>query len=187
MNWQFDPGHTYIGFTGRHLMVATVRGEFVAFTGSVTFDAADLAHAQATIEIDAASVTTHNADRDAHFRSSDFFDTDHYPTIRFQSRRVVLAAANQGQVIGDLTIRGITREVVLTLNYTGVQQTPWGTESAGFSLRGTVNRKDWGLTWNALLAAGGLVAGDEIGLVIDLELTRPLATPAEVALVGAGS
>jgi polyisoprenoid-binding protein YceI len=174
MNWQFDEGHTHIGFTGRHMMVATVRGEFEKFSGTVEFDEHDLIRSKAEIQIEAASVNTHNAQRDDHFRSADFFDVEHYPYITFKSKRVIMLDANHGQLIGDLTIRNITREVVLEGEYGGVNQTPWNTYSAGFSLRGKVNRKDWGLNWNMILAGGGLVAGDEITLAIDLELTKPV-------------
>jgi polyisoprenoid-binding protein YceI len=172
MDWQFDAGHTHIGFTGRHLMVATVRGQFENFSGTVEFDEHDLTRSKAEIQIEAASVNTHNVQRDEHFRSADFFDVEHYPSITFKSKRVIMHDENHGQLIGDLTIRNITREVVLDGEYAGVIQTPWNTYSAGFSLRGKVNRKDWGLNWNMVLAGGGLVASDEITLTIDLELTR---------------
>ena len=174
MSWQFDPGHTYIGFSGRHLMVATVRGEFEQFSGTVEFDEQDITSSQANIQIEAASVTTHNAQRDEHFRSADFFDVEHYPYIIFKSKSVIMQDAHHGQIVGDLTIRNITREVVLDGEYSGVSQTPWNTYSAGFSLRGKVNRKEWGMKWNMVLAGGGLVASDEITLAIDLELTRPV-------------
>lgn len=178
MSWQLDLGHTYIGFTGRHLMVATVRGEFEKFSGTVEFDEQDITRSKANIQIEAASVNTRNADRDVHFRSADFFDVEHYPYITFKSKRVLMKDEHHGQLIGDLTIRNITREVVLDGEYSGVSQTPWNTYSAGFSLRGKVNRKDWGLNWNMVLAGGGLVAGDEITLAIDLELTRPVEAEA---------
>jgi polyisoprenoid-binding protein YceI len=185
MNWQFDAGHTHIGFTGRHLMVATVRGQFEKFSGTVEFDEHDLTRSKAEIQIEAASVNTHNTQRDEHFRSADFFDVEHYPSITFTSKRVIMQDAHHGQLIGDLTIRNITREVVLEGEYGGVNQTPWNTYSAGFSLRGKVNRKDWGMSWNMVLAGGGLVAGDEITLAIDLELTKPAeaVAPAQAAEV----
>ena len=178
MSWQFDYGHTYIGFTGRHLMVATVRGEFENFSGTVAFDEQDITHAGAEIQIEAASVTTRNIQRDEHFRSADFFDVEHYPYIIFKSKQVILHDAHHGQLVGDLTIRNITKEVVLDVEYSGVSQSPWNTYSAGFNLQGKVNRKDWGLNWNAVLAGGGLVASDEITLTIDLELTKPVETVA---------
>jgi polyisoprenoid-binding protein YceI len=185
MSWQFDPGHSYIGFTGRHLMVATVRGEFEKFDGSVEFDEHDLTRSKAEICIEAASVTTRNAQRDEHFRSADFFDVEHYPFITFQSKRVTIQDAHHGQLIGDLTIRNITKEVVLDGEYGGVNQTPWGTYSAGFHLQAKVNRKAWGLNWNAVLAGGGLVASDEITLLIDLELTRQAGAVASPQAEGA--
>jgi polyisoprenoid-binding protein YceI len=173
MTWQFDAGHTHIGFTGRHLMVATVRGQFEKFSGTVEFDEYDLTRSKAEIQIEAASVNTHNVQRDEHFRSADFFDVEHYPSITFKSKRVIMHDEHHGQLIGDLTIRNITREVVLEGEYSGVSQTPWNTYSAGFSLRTNVNRKDWGMNWNMVLAGGGLLASDEITLIIDLELTSP--------------
>jgi polyisoprenoid-binding protein YceI len=184
MNWQFDAGHTHIGFTGRHLMVATVRGAFEQFSGTVEFDEHDLTRSKAEIQIEAASVNTHNVQRDEHFRSADFFDVEHYPYITFKSKRVIMHDANHGQLIGDLTIRNITREVVLDGEYGGVSQTPWNTYSAGFSLRGKVNRKDWGLNWNMVLAGGGLLAGDEITLTIDLELIKPVEVAASAQAGG---
>ena len=174
MSWQLDSGHTYIGFTGRHLMVATVRGEFERFSGTVEFDEQDITRSKADIVIEADSMNTRNAQRDEHFRSADFFDVEHFPYITFKSKRVIMLDEHNGRLIGDLTIRNITREVVLDGEYSGVSQTPWNTYSAGFSLRGKVNRKDWGLNWNVMLAGGGLVASDEITLAIDLELTRPV-------------
>ena len=178
MSWQLDPGHTSIGFNGRHLMVATVRGAFEQFSGTVEFDEQDITRSQADIQIEAASVNTRNAQRDEHFRSADFFDVEHFPYIIFKSKRVIMQDAHHGKLIGDLTIRNITREVVLDGEYSGVSQTPWNTYSAGFSMRGKVNRKDWGLNWNMVLAGGGLVASDEITLAIDLELTKPLEVAA---------
>ncbi len=180
MNWQFDTGHTHIGFTGRHLMVATVRGQFEKFRGTVEFDEHDLARSKADIQIEAASVNTHNVQRDEHFRSADFFDVEHHPSITFKSKRVIMHDEHRGQLIGDLTIRNVTREVVLEGEYRGVSQTPWNTYSAGFSLRAKVNRKDWGLNWNMVLAGGGLLASDEITLIIDLELTSPAGVVAPV-------
>ena len=180
MNWQFDAGHTHIGFTGRHMMVATVRGQFEKFSGTVEFDEHDLTRSKADIQIEAASVNTHNVQRDEHLRSADFFDVEQYPAITFKSKRVVMQDEHHGQLIGDLTIRNITREVVLEGEYAGVHQTPWDTYSAGFSLRGKVNRREWDLNWNMMLPGGGLLASDEITLLIDLELTKPVEAVAPV-------
>ncbi len=180
MSWQLDAGHTYVGFTGRHLMVATVRGEFKRFSGTVEFDEQDITQSKAEIQIEAGSINTRNTQRDEHFRSADFFDVEHFPYITFKSKRMIMENEHHGKLIGDLTIRNITREVVLDGDYSGVSQTPWNTYSAGFSLQGRVNRKDWGLNWNMMLAGGGLVASDEINLTIDLELTKPVEVDASV-------
>ena len=142
MNWQFDAGHTHIGFTGRHLMVATVRGEFEKFSGTVEFDEHDLTRSKAEIQIEAASVNTHNVQRDEHFRSADFFDVEHFPSITFKSKRVIMHDEHHGQLIGDLTIRNITREVVLKKKYNRVNQTPWNTYNTSFNLHEKMNRKD---------------------------------------------
>src|SRR5205823_3766053 len=146
--------------------------------GTVEFDEYNLTRSKAEIQIEAASVNTRNAQRDEHFRSPDFFDVEQYPYITFKSKRVIMHDAHHGQLIGDLTIRNVTKEVVLDGEYGGVSQTPWNTYSAGFNLHGKVNRKDWGLNWNMLLAGGGLVASDEITLTIDLELIRAVEVAA---------
>ncbi|HEX2915651.1 MAG TPA: YceI family protein [Chloroflexia bacterium] len=183
MDWQLDYGHAYVGFSGRHLMVSIVRGEFQKFSGKVYFDEQDITRSTAEIEIEADSVATRNPDRDTHFRSADFFDVQNYPKIYFRSKKVVMNDAQHGQLTGDLTIRGITREVTLELEYSGVSQTPWNTLSAGFSLHGKVNRKDWGLNWNMVLAGGGIVASDIINLEINLELTKPVEVPASASTI----
>lgn len=183
MSWQLDPGHAYVGFSGRHLMVATVRGEFEKFSGTVEFDETNLTRSKAEIQIEAASINSRNAQRDEHFKSADFFDVAQYPYIYFKSKQVIMQDANHGKLVGDLTIRNITKEVVLDLEYAGVSQTPWNSASAGFSLRGELNRKDWGLNWNMVLAAGGLVAGDIINLHIDLELAKTEQTAPNEAVL----
>ena len=182
MNWQIDYQHAYVGFTGRHLMVANVRGEFEKFSATVNFDEEDITRSSVEVQIEAASVKTRNTDRDNHFRSADFFEVEKYPYIYFKSKKVVIKDANNGQLTGDLTIKGITREVVLELEYSGTALTPFQTYSAGFSLRTKVDRRDWNLNWNTVLAGGGLVASNEINLIIDFELTRPVEAilPSEV-------
>jgi polyisoprenoid-binding protein YceI len=184
MSWQIDEGHTHVGFTCRHMMVSTVRGEFEKIRGTVEFNEHDLTRSKAEIQIEVASVSTHNAQRDEHLCSADFFDVEQYPFMTFKSKRLILTDANHGQLIGDLTIRDITREVVLDGEFGGVSQTPWNTYSAGFNVRGKVNRKDWGLKWNMVLADGGLTAGNEITLTIDLELTKPVEAVAPVQAAG---
>ena len=187
MSWQLDEGHTHVGFTCRHMMVSTVRGEFEKVRGRVAFDEHDLTASSADIQIEVASVSTHSAQRDEHLCGADFFDVEQYPLITFKSKRVLLTDAHHGQLIGDLTIRDVTREVVLDGEFGGVSQTPWQTYSAGFTLRGKINRKEWGLKWNMVLADGGLAIGNEITLTIDLELTRPVEAVAPVQAAGIGA
>ena len=175
MSWQFDPGHTYIGFTGRHLMVATVRGEFEQFEGSVEFDEHDLTRSRVEIRIEAASVTTRNAQRDEHFRSADFFDVEHYPSITFKSKRVIMRDAHHGQLIGDLTIRDQTREVALDVTLNGIGVSPYGQTVAGFSGQTKLNRRDFGLNWNAALESGGVLVSDQIKLEVEIEAVKEAA------------
>ncbi len=184
MSWQLDEGHTHVGFTIRHMMVSTVRGEFEKVRGTVEFDEHDLTASWADIQIEAASISTHSAQRDEHLRAADFFDAEQYPLITFISKRVLLSDAHHGQLIGDLTIRDTTREVVLEGEFGGVSQTPWNTYSAGFTLHGKINRKEWGLKWNMVLADGGLAVGNEITLTIDLELTKPVEAVTPVQTTG---
>ncbi len=184
MSWQLDEGHTHVGFTIRHMMVSTVRGEFEKVRGRIAFDEHDLARSEAEIQIEVASINTHSAQRDAHLCAADFFDVEQYPFITFKSKRVLLSDAHHGQLIGDLTIRDVTREVVLDGEFGGVSQTPWNTYSAGFSILGKINRKDWGLKWNMVLADGGLAIGNEITLTIDLELTKSVEALAPVQAAG---
>src|SRR2546427_8939782 len=166
MSWQIDYGHSHVGFTGRHMMVSTVRGEFEKFSGTVEFDEDDLTRSQAEIQIEAASVNTRNTQRDDHFRSAEFFDVEHYSSITFKSKRVILIDANHGQLIGDLTIRSITKEVVLDGEYGGGSQNPPNTENAGFSFGGEMDRKKWDLKGNKGLSGRGPGGGGGITLTI---------------------
>lgn len=178
MTWQIDPAHSSIYFTARHMMISKVRGQFPKFSGTVNFDETNPANTTVTIEVDLASVTTDNEQRDNHLRSADFFDVTNYPTMRFVSKRVEQDDANNGRLIGDLTIKNITKEVVLNVEYSGQHRSPWGTTNAGFSATATVNRKEWELNWNVALEAGGWLVGDKINIEIELELIKvPEAQP----------
>jgi polyisoprenoid-binding protein YceI len=182
MSWTIDFAHSHIQFSARHMMITNVRGEFEKFTGQVEFDENNIANSTATLEIDAASINTREEKRDAHLRSADFFNAEQYPVIRFVSKHVVLTDANQGRLVGDLTIRDVTKEVVLDVEYTGALKNPWGALSAGFSAQGKINRKDWGLNWNVALETGGVLVGDEIKLTIEVELIKvPETVPAAAA------
>ncbi len=180
MAWKIDPVHSQIQFTVRHLMVSNVRGTFDKFSGTVEFNEQHPENSSVDVEIEAASINTRAEDRDNHLRSADFLDAANYPTLHFVSKRIEVTSPNEGKLIGDLTVRGVAKEVTLNVEYSGSAKTPWGTTSAGFSARTKINRKDWGLTWNAALETGGVLVGDEININIELELVK-VEQPAQAA------
>jgi len=170
MSWKIDPAHSEVNFTVRHMMISNVRGRFENFTGTVEFDQADPARSTVHVQIEAASINTREAQRDAHLRSGDFFDAENHPFLSFISKKVEVLDAARGRIVGDLTIRTITREVVLETEFNGMSQSPWGFSSAGFSASTKINRKDWDLTWNMALETGGVLVSDEIKINIELEI-----------------
>lgn len=163
-NWKFDPVHSGMEFSARHAMVATVRGRFKLFEGVLVLDPSDPTRSTARVELDAASIDTGNPDRDGHLRSPDFLDVEHFPRITFESRRVEYKGGEDFTVWGDLTIRGVSREIELPVTFNGSAVDPYGNLRAGFEAATTVDRKDWGLTWNAPLEAGGILVGDKVKL-----------------------
>lgn len=169
--WQIDPTHSHVEFAVRHLMISTVKGRFGDVSGTVQVDAADPAKAIVDVTINVASIDTREAQRDTHLRSTDFFDVERVPTMRFKSTRIS-TAGDDLKVTGDLTIRDVTRQVTLTVTPEGQGKDPWGGERAGYSAKGKVNRSDFGLTWNQALETGGVVVGDEIKISIDVELVK---------------
>lgn len=172
MAWQLDTAHSHVQFTVKHMMISKVRGQFDKFEVSVEFNEQDPALSSVEARIDAASINTNDAQRDAHLKSPDFLDAENYPYITFTSKRIEKVGENHGRITGDLTIRGITKEVVLDVEYAGQLRNPWGMMVAGASARTKVNRKDWGLTWNQALETGGLLVGEEITIDIELELVK---------------
>lgn len=170
--WSIDNAHSQVGFAVKHLMISTVRGGFGAVSGTVQFPEGEYRDATADVTIDAASIDTRDDKRDAHLRSADFFDVEKFPTLTFKSRRVQGIKGDTFQLVGDLTIKGITREVVLDVEVDGFQKDPWGGQRAGFSATTRVNRKDFGLTWNQALETGGLLVGDEIKISLDVQLLQ---------------
>lgn len=169
--WAIDPSHTTIGFTVRHAMIAKVRGAFSEFAGSFTIDGANLAASSAEVTIQAASIDTKSADRDAHLTSPDFLDVATFPTLTFTST-AVKASGNDVIVTGDLTIHGITRSVDVAYEFIGLSQDPWGNQRIGFEGTTKISRKDFDLTWNAALETGGVLVGDEITLLLDVEAVK---------------
>ncbi len=182
MTWQVDNSHSHVGFAVRHMMISKVRGEFTRFEATVNYDEQTPANTTVEAKVYTDSVNTRDSKRDDHLRSPDFFNSAEYPAMIFKSKRVVQESANHGKLIGDLTIRDITREVALDVVNSGVAKSPWGTISAGFSASTVINRTDWGLTWNAALETGGLLVGEQVTIEIELELVQvPEAQAAQVA------
>jgi polyisoprenoid-binding protein YceI len=169
--YDIDPSHSSVEFSIRHLVVAKVRGRFTRFNGSLELDPEDVTRSRVTAEIDAASISTNEDKRDAHLRSADFFDVATFPAITFASSRVESVGARL-HVTGDLTIRGVTREVLLRVEQLGVAKDPWGKQRAAFSATTSIDRKDFGLHWNQLLEAGGVMVGEKVELSLDIEATQ---------------
>lgn len=172
MAFQIDYGHSHIQFSARHMMISKVKGEFQKFSGAVNLDENSPANTTVEIVIEADSINTRMGDRDAHLKGADFLNAEAYPTLTFKSTRVEVTSANSAKLHGDLTIRGMSRPVVLDVEYVGKSKSPWGTENYGFEAHTKFNRKDWGLEWNVALETGGLLVGEEISVDIELELVK---------------
>ena len=170
--WKIDPTHSSAEFSVKHLMITSVKGQFRTLSGTVTIDAAHSSEPKVDILIDAASITTHNEQRDTHLRSPDFFDVARYPTLHFVGAHVEGDVTGEFRLTGDLTIRGVTKRVTLLANAEGEGPDPWGGYRSGFSASAKIRRADWGLTWNQALEAGGVVVGDEVKIMIDVQLVR---------------
>jgi polyisoprenoid-binding protein YceI len=171
-DYDIDPSHSRIGFAAKHAMVATVRGEFKGYTADVHLDEENVANSSARLEIDAASVTTGNTDRDAHVKNADFFDVEKFPTISFVSTSAEKVGDEEFTLHGDLTIKGHTNPVSVTFEKVGTSVDPWGGHRVGFEGRTKVNRKDWDLSWNLALEAGGILVSDKVTLEFDLAAVR---------------
>lgn len=170
--WTIDPAHSHVEFAVRHLMITTVRGRFAGVTGTVVTDGDDLGRAQVDVTIDASTIDTRESQRDAHLKSADFFHVEQHPSLTFKSTAVKDARGDRFTLVGNLTMRGVTREVALDVTAGGRGKDPWGGERAGYSATTKVNRSDYGLTWNQVLETGGIAVGDEIKISIDLELVK---------------
>ncbi len=166
--YSIDPTHSRIGFVARHAMVTKVRGSFNEFTGTGFFDAADPSQSSMDVTINVASIDTRNADRDAHLRSNDFFDMATYPQIRFVSTGVKVVDEANFQVSGDLTIKGVTKPVTIDFEYTGTAVDPFGNRRLGLEGTVTVNRKDWGISFNAALESGGVLVSEKVVLEFEV-------------------
>ena len=176
--WEIDSSHSGIHFSVRHMVVAKVRGQFARWSGTFLAEDGDLARAKVNVVIDASSIDTGVADRDTHLKSPDFFDVASFPEITFKSNGVEKLSDETLRVTGDLTIRGVTREVVLDVEYAGRTKDPWGNERAGFTATTAIDRKDFGLTWNQVLEAGGVMVGDRVTIEIEVEAVKQSAVKA---------
>ena len=185
MSWQIDSTHSEVQFKTRHMMVSWVRGTFENFSGTIEIDEENPENTVVDIQIDAASINTRQGDRDAHLRSADFLDAPNHPYLTFKSKKVKQTGSNTAKLVGDLTIRGVTKEVTLDVNYSGQHKSPFGPFlAAGFDADTVISRKEWGLTWNGLIEGGGVLVGDDVHIHIDLELNKA-AEPEAVAVASA--
>lgn len=172
-HWEIDPAHSGVHFGVRHMMVSTVRGEFTRVSGTVEIDERDLSRSTVHAIIDATSISTRDAKRDEHLRSADFLDVANHPAIEFRSTRITPGAKDSLTIAGNLTIRGVTREVVLEVEEGGGEvRDPWGNTKRGASATTRINRRDFGLQWNVALETGGIVVGDELKIEIEIELLK---------------
>ena len=175
-SWQVDPAHSSVEFQAKHLMIATVKGRFTDFSG--TLEALEDGTLRATGTIQTASIDTGEPKRDEHLRSADFFEVDAYPEIAFASTEIVPTGKDGFRVVGDLTIRGITKPVELTGSVEGTGRDPWGNDRVALQVRGAINRSDWGLTWNQALEAGGVLVGDKVKIELELSTVKPAVSAA---------
>lgn len=176
--WTIDPSHSQAGFAVKHMMVTTVRGQFGKLSGTVNLDDKDLTKSSVDVVIDASTIDTHEPKRDAHLKSPDFFDVAKHPNITFKSTKVDKAGKGKFKVTGDLTMRGVTKPVVLNVEGpTAEAKSPWGVPVRAVSATGKVNRKDWGLNWNKALEAGGVLVADDVTLEISAELNPKQVSP----------
>jgi polyisoprenoid-binding protein YceI len=167
--WDFDKAHSNIGFTVRHMVITKVQGKFDDFSGTISFDGKDLSAGSVDVSIKTASINTGVANRDNHLKSNDFFAADSFPQLTFKSKKVVPGADGAFKIVGDLTMRGVTKEVTLDATFNGTIKDPMGNSRAGFTASARINRQDWGISWSKTLDSGGLVASNDVDINLDIE------------------
>lgn len=171
--WNIDPAHSVAEFKLKHMMISNVKGQFTGVSGTLSLDEAEVTKSKVEATIDAASINTREAQRDAHLKSADFFDVDKFPTLSFQSGRIVRRGEDELEVEGQLTIHGVTRNVRFAVEGpTAPGKDPWGNTRIGASATTKINRKDYGLTWNTALETGGILVGDEVTITLDVEFIK---------------
>jgi len=171
--WNIDPAHSVAEFKVKHMMISNVKGQFAKVSGKLTLDESELANSRVEAAIEASSIETRDAQRDAHLKSADFFHVEKFPTLSFKSKRLSLVRDGELAVEGDLTIRGITRTVVFSVEGpTPPAKDPWGNTRVGVSATTKINRKDFGLIWNTALETGGILVGDEVTITLDVQFIK---------------
>ena len=177
-NWNLDTVHSGINFTVRHMVISKVRGRFAKYSGTIRMDDADITRSSIEATVDASSIDTGTAQRDDHLRSADFFDVERFPEIRFLSTRIEKVSGDRYRLTGELTIHGVTRSIALETEYGGRGKDPWGNERLGFTAKGAIDRKDFGLVWNQALETGGVLVSDRVDLELEVQAVRAAATKA---------
>ncbi|OGU65901.1 MAG: hypothetical protein A2499_04790 [Stygiobacter sp. RIFOXYC12_FULL_38_8] len=170
--WNIDKSHSNVGFAVTHLIISEVTGQFKSFDGNIEFSKDDLSDANINFSIDAASISTENEGRDKHLRSDDFFNAEKFPKITFVGKSIKKVAGKKFKLVGDFTIRDVTKSITLDVVYNGSIKDPWGNTKAGFKITGELNRFDYNLKWNNLMEAGGAVVGKEVTITVNLELSK---------------
>ncbi len=169
--WKLDPSHTLVEFSAKHLMITTVKGRITDLEGTIYIDEGDPTNSSVEVSLKAASLDTRTDQRDQHLRSADFLDAEKYPEIKFRSTRIE-GDKEEFKIRGDLTIRGVTKQITLDARFEGETKDPWGGERAGFSATGKIDRRDFGLTWNQVLETGGVVVGNDIKISVEAEAVK---------------
>ncbi|MGA2022540.1 MAG: YceI family protein [Candidatus Sulfotelmatobacter sp.] len=171
--WNIDPAHSVAEFKVKHMMISNVKGQFAKVKGALTLDESDLRKSRVEAEIEAGSIETRDPQRDAHLKSADFFDVEKFPTLSFKSTRISLVRDGELSVEGDFTIHGVTRQVIFSVEGpTPPAKDPWGNTRVAVSATTKINRKDFGLTWNAALETGGILVGEEVTITLDVQFVK---------------
>jgi polyisoprenoid-binding protein YceI len=178
--WVLDPAHSELNFKVKHLMISNVKGSFQNFEATILAEGDDFRKASVTVNVDAGSIDTNQKDRDAHLRSADFFDVENHPYITFEGTSFTRFDEENYHLTGQLDIRGISREITLDVEFGGIGTDPWGNRKAGFSITGEINRKNFGLNWNAALEAGGVLVGEEVKISGEIQFVQQAATATEL-------
>ena len=170
--WAIDPTHSEIGFKVKHMMFTNVSGKFNTFTATIENEDNQFETSTIHFEAEINSIDTNNADRDNHLKSADFFDAEKFPKLSFKSSAVKKISENEFEIEGELTVKDVTKTITLATEYSGLMLDPWGNTKAGLSIAGKINRKEFGLTWNAALETGGVLVGEEVKLFVEVQLLK---------------